>query len=142
MAKKIKAVVRMQISGAAATPAPPVGSALGPHGVNTMEFCKAFNAQTADRKGQRVPVVVTVYVDRTFDFITKTAPTTDLIKQRSKIAKGSSDPRKKIVGKLSWTDVEEIAKIKMPDLNAVDLDAAKKIVAGSARSIGIDVIDA
>lgn len=140
MAKKIKAVVRLQIPGGGATPAPPAGAALGPHGVNIMEFCKAFNAQTADRKGQRVPVVITVYIDRTFDFVTKTPPATDLIKQRSKVDKGSSNPSKTFVGKISWTDVEEIAKIKMPDLSAIDIEAAKKVVAGSARSMGIEVV--
>lgn len=140
MAKKIKTVVRLQIPGGTATPAPPAGSALGPHGVNIMEFCKAFNAQTADRKGQRVPVVITVYTDKTFEFVTKTPPATDLIKQRSKIDKGSSNPRKTIVGKISWADIEDIAKIKMVDLSAISLETAKKIIAGSARSMGIEIV--
>lgn len=141
MAKKIKAVVRLQIKGGAATPAPPVGAVLGPHGVSTMDFCKDFNAQTADRKGQNVPVVITIYQDRSFVFITKTEPTTDLIKQKVKVSKGSSNPSMDKVGTISWADVEEIAKVKMPDLNAVDIEAAKKIVAGSAKSMGVEVVD-
>lgn len=141
MAKKVKAVVRLQIKGAAATPAPPAGAVLGPHGVNIMDFCKDFNAKTADRKGQNVPVVITIYQDRTFSFVTKTPLTTDLIKEKVKVARGSSNPSKEKIGQISWTDVEEIAKVKMPDLNAVDIDAAKKIVAGSARSMGIDIVD-
>ena len=142
MAKKIKAVVRLQIPGGGATPAPPAGAALGPHGINIMEFCKAFNAKTADRKGQTVPVVITIYVDRTFDFITKTAPASDMIKQRSKVEKGSSNPSKTKVGKITWKDCEEIAKIKLADLNATDINQAKKIIAGSAKSMGIDVVEA
>jgi large subunit ribosomal protein L11 len=141
MAKKIKALVRLMLKGGSATPAPPAGSALGPHGVNIMDFCKAFNAQTADKKGQTVPVVITVYTDRSFEFVTKTEPVTDLIKKAVKISKGSSNPKATRVGQITLSDVEEIAKIKMPDLNAVDLDAAKKIVAGSARSMGVDVVD-
>ena len=141
MAKKIKAVVRLQIPGGGATPAPPAGAALGPHGINIMEFCKAFNAKTADRKGQTVPVVITIYIDRTFDFITKTPPATELIKQRCKIQSGSSNPSKTKVAKISGKDLEEIARIKMPDLNATDIEAAKKVIAGSAKSMGIDVVD-
>lgn len=140
MAKQIKALVRVQIPAGAATPAPPTGQVLGPHGINIMEFCKQFNAKTADRKGQTVPVVITIYVDRTFDFILKTPPTTELIKKRCKLEKGSSRPQDTKVAKISWADVEEIAKIKLPDLNAVDIEAAKKIVAGSAHSMGIDVV--
>lgn len=142
MAKKIKAMVRLQIPGGSATPAPPAGSALGPHGINIMEFCKAFNAKTADRKGQTVPVVITIYTDRTFEFRTKTPPATDLIKQRCKIASGSANPSKTKVGKISWNDLRDIAQIKLADLNAADLDAATKIIAGSARSMGIEVIEA
>lgn len=141
MAKKIKALVRLQIPGGGATPAPPAGAALGPHGINIMEFCKAFNAKTADRKGKTVPVVITIYTDRTFEFITKTPPATELIKERCKIQSGSSNPSKTKVAKISLKDLEEIAKIKMPDLNAVDIAAATKIVAGSAKSMGIDVIE-
>lgn len=140
MAKQIKTLVRLQIPAGAATPAPPVGQVLGPHGINMMEFCKQFNAKTADRKGQTVPVVVTIYVDRTFDFILKTRPTTELIKERTRIGKGSSRPSTEKVGKISWADIEEIAKIKMPDLNAVDIEAAKRVIAGSAHSMGIDVV--
>ncbi|HBL98423.1 TPA: 50S ribosomal protein L11 [Candidatus Dependentiae bacterium] len=141
MAKKIKAVVRLQIAAAAATPAPPTGSVLGPHGINIMEFCKQFNARTADRKGQTVPVVINIYVDRTFDFVLKTQPTAELIKSKCRVEKGSATPNKVKVGKITWADVEDIAKIKMADLTAVDLEAAKKIVAGSARSMGVDVTD-
>lgn len=140
MAKKIKALVRVQIPAGAATPAPPTGQVLGPHGINIMDFCKQFNAKTADRKGQTVPVIITIYVDRTFDFVLKTQPTTELIKKRCKIERGSSRPQDTTVAKISWADVEEIAKIKMPDLNAADIEAAKKIVAGSARSMGVEVV--
>lgn len=141
MAKNVKTKIRLQIPGGAATPAPPVGSALGQHGVNIMEFCKQFNAQTADRKGETVPVVITVFQDRTFNFIIKTAPVTELIKKKISLSKGSSRPNAEKVGRISWKDVEEIAKVKLPDLNAFDLEQAKKIVAGSARSMGVDVID-
>ncbi len=141
MAKPIKAKVKMQLPAGGATPAPPVGSALGPHGVNMMEFCKQFNAQTADKKGQTVPVIITVYQDRTFDFVTKTPPTSELIKKKINLPKGSSKPSVDLVGKISWKDIEEIAVIKMSDLNALDIEQAKKIVAGSARSMGIEVVD-
>jgi large subunit ribosomal protein L11 len=141
MSKPVKAQVKLQLPAGGATPAPPVGSALGPHGVNMMEFCKQFNAQTADKKGQTIPVVVTVYKDRTFDFITKTPPTSELIKKKINIAKGSSKPSVDMVGQISLKDVEDIARIKLPDLNAIDLEQGKKIVAGTARSMGIKVID-
>lgn len=141
MAKEIKAKVKMQLPAGGATPAPPVGSALGPHGINMMEFCKQFNAQTADKKGQTVPVIVTIYKDRKFDFITKTPPTSELIKKKINLPKGSSKPSVDSVGTISWKDIEEIAAIKMPDLNAIDIEQAKKIVAGSARSMGIEVKD-
>lgn len=141
MAKEIKAKVKMLITGGSATPAPPVGSTLGQHGVNLMEFCKAFNAKTSDRKGQTVPTVVTIYKDRSFDFITKTPPTSDLIKKKANVQKGASNPKENKVGKLTWKDVEEIVKIKMPDLNAIEMEQAKKIIAGSARSMGIEVVD-
>lgn len=140
MAKEIKAQVRLQIPGASATPAPPVGSALGQHGVNLMDFCKQFNAQTADKKGQTVPVIITIYTDKKFDFVVKTPPTSELIRKKLNIEKGSSRPQADKVGKLSWNDVAEIAKIKMPDLNAFDLEQAKKVVAGTARSMGVDVV--
>lgn len=140
MAKEIKATIKFLVPGGAATPAPPVGSALGQQGVAIMDFCKQFNAQTADRKGQMVPVSITVYTDKTFVFRTKTAPTTDLIKKKIKIEKGSARPNEQKVGKISWADVEEIARIKLPDLNAQDVEQAKKIVAGSARSMGVEVV--
>jgi large subunit ribosomal protein L11 len=140
MAKEIKARIKLQIPGGAATPAPPVGSSLGQQQVNIMEFCKQFNAKTANRKGETVPVDIIVYKDKTFTFTVKTAPATELIKKRAGIAKGSSKPHTDKVGKISWKDVEEIAKIKLPDLNAADLEQAKKIIAGSARSMGIEVV--
>ena len=141
MAKEAKAKVKMLIKGGSATPAPPVGSSLGQHGIQIMEFCKQFNAQTANKKGEAVPVVVTVYKDRTFDFIIKTPQTSDLIRKKINIAKGSSRPNLEKVGKISWSDIEEIAKIKMSDLNAFSLDQAKRIVAGTGRSMGVDVIE-
>ena len=137
----VKAHIKLQIQGGGATPAPPVGSALGQHGVNIMDFCKRFNAQTADRKGETVPVIITVYNDRTFDFITKTSPVSELIRKKANIKKGSSNPGKDSVGTIKWSDIEQIAKIKMPNLNAFNLEAAKKIVAGSARSMGLSVVD-
>lgn len=141
MAKEIKAKIKLQIPGGAATPAPPVGSSLGQQGVNIMDFCKQFNAQTAGRKGETVPVEITVYTDKSFVFVVKTPPSTELIKKKINLAKGSSNPKASKVGKISWRDIEDIAKIKMPDLNAHDIEQAKKIIAGSARSMGIDVVD-
>jgi large subunit ribosomal protein L11 len=140
MAKEVKARIRMKLPGGAATPAPPVGSALGQQGVNIMDFCKQFNAKTADKKGQTIPVLVTVYTDKKFDFVVKTPATSELIKKKINVAKGSSLPHKQKVGTISWKDVEEIAKVKLPDLNAVDIDQAKKVVAGTAKSMGIDVV--
>lgn len=137
---EIKTKVKMQLSGAAATPAPPVGTALGPHGVNLMEFCKAFNALTASKKGDVVPIIVTVFKNRTFSIVVKTPPTAELLKKRANTKKGSKKPNVDKVGKVTWNDVEEIAKIKLVDLNAIDLEGAKKIVAGTARSMGIDVV--
>ena len=141
MAKEIKGKIKLQIRGGGATPAPPVGSSLGQQGVNIMEFCKQFNAKTANRKGETVPVEITVYKDRTFSFITKTPPTSELIMKKINIKKGSSVPNVDKVGTISWKDIEEIAKVKLPDLNANDIEQAKKIVAGSARSMGVNVID-
>ncbi|MBN1549098.1 50S ribosomal protein L11 [Candidatus Babeliales bacterium] len=140
MAKEIKATVKMLIPGGAATPAPPVGSSLGQHQANIMDFCKKFNAQTASRKGETVPVIVTIYKDRSFDFVLKTPPASELIKKKINIAKGSARPHEEIVGQITWADIEEIAKAKMVDLNAHDLEQAKKIVAGSARSMGVKVV--
>jgi large subunit ribosomal protein L11 len=141
MSKKVKSTIKLQIPAGGATPAPPVGSALGQHGVNIMDFCKKFNAVTAKRKGETVPVFITVYTDRSFDFITKTPLVSELLRNKANIKKGSSNPSKEEAGTISMKDVEEIAKIKMPDLNASDIEAAKKIVAGSARSMGLKVVD-
>jgi large subunit ribosomal protein L11 len=140
IAKEIKARIKLNIQGGAATPAPPVGSSLGQHQVNIMEFCKLFNAQTANRKGETVPVEITIYKDKTFSMVLKTPPTSELIKKRAKVAKGSSRPQE-IIGQITRRDVEEIAKIKMPDLNAHQLEQAMETVAGTARSMGIAVVD-
>lgn len=139
MAKKVIAVVKLQIPAGKATPAPPVGTALGPHGVNIMQFTKEFNAKTQDQQGMIIPVVLTVYQDRSFTFITKTPPAAVLIKKALNLDTASGEPNKKKVGKLTKAQVEEIAKIKMPDLNAADLEAAMSMVAGTARSMGIEV---
>jgi large subunit ribosomal protein L11 len=141
MAKEVKARIRLQIPGGAATPAPPVGAALGQQGVNIMDFCKQFNAKTADKKGQTIPVVVTVYTDKKFDFVIKTPPTSELIKKKINLTKGSSKPSVESAGTISMKDIEDIAKIKMADLNALTLDQAKKTIAGSARSMGVEVVD-
>ena len=139
MAKKIVANVKLLVAAGKATPAPPVGSALGPHGLNIMDFCKAFNAKTAKQEGLIIPVVVTVYSDRTYSFITKTPPAAILLKKAANIAKGSGEPNKNKVGKVSMKDVREIAQLKMPDLNASDIDSAVRIVLGTARSMGVEV---
>ena len=139
MAKKIVANIKLQVAAGKATPAPPVGSALGPHGLNIMDFCKAFNAKTAKQEGLIIPVVVTVYSDRSYSFITKTPPAAILLKKAANIAKGSGEPNKNKVAKVSMKDVKEIAQLKMPDLNASDLDAAVRIVMGTARSMGVEV---
>ncbi|MCX5925355.1 MAG: 50S ribosomal protein L11 [Candidatus Dependentiae bacterium] len=141
MAKEVRAQIKLQIPGGVVTPGPPVGSSLGQHGVAIMEFCKQFNAKTADRKGETVPVVITVYKDKSFTFVVKTPPVTELIRKKINILKGSSKPNELKVGKISWKDIEDIAKVKMADLNAHDIEQAKKIIAGSARSMGVDVID-
>ncbi len=140
MAKKIIAQIKLQVTAGQANPSPPIGPALGQHGVNIMDFCKAFNARTANDEGMIIPVVITVYQDRTFTFITKTPPAAVLLKQAAKIAKGASDPKRDTVGEVSRQQVEEIARQKMIDLNAYDLNAACKIIAGTARSMGIDVV--
>ena len=139
MAKKIVANIKLQVAAGKATPAPPVGSALGPHGLNIMDFCKAFNAKTAKQEGLIIPVVVTVYSDRTYSFVTKTPPAAVLLKKAANIAKGSGEPNKTKVGKVTMKDVREIAQLKMPDLNASDIEAAVKIVLGTARSMGVEV---
>jgi len=142
MAKKeVTAQVKLQIAAGKATPAPPVGPALGPHGVNIMEFCKAFNAQTAPMGDTIIPVVLTIYKDRTFSFITKTPPASELIKKAAGVIKGSSTPNKDKVGKLTTAQVKEIAQTKLPDLNAYSLDAAMKIIAGTARSMGVEIVE-
>ena len=140
MAKKIIGQVKLQIPGGQATPSPPVGPALGQHGVNIMEFCKAFNARTQAQTGTIIPVVITIFADRSFTFITKTPPASILLKQAAKLAKGSNEPGKVKAGKITRAQVEEIAKLKMEDLNANDIDAAMKIIAGTARSMGLDVV--
>ena len=139
MAKKEVAKVKLQIPAGAANPSPPVGPALGQHGLNIMGFCKEFNARTQDQKGMIIPVVITVYADRSFTFITKTPPAAQLIKKAAGVAKGSAVPHTTKVGSLTEAQVREIAETKMPDLNANDLDAASKIIAGTARSMGITV---
>jgi large subunit ribosomal protein L11 len=141
MAKPIKAIVKLQIVGGAANPSPPVGPALGQQGVAIMEFCKAFNAQTQtpDKQGVPLPVEITVHTDRTFTFIIKTPPASYLIKKAAQVTKGSSNPKSNKVGKVNRKQLEDIAKIKMPDLTAADIDAAVRTLAGSARSMGVDV---
>jgi large subunit ribosomal protein L11 len=141
MAKKVTAEVKLQIPAGKATPAPPVGTALGPQGVNIMEFCKAFNAKTSakDQEGLIIPVVITIYSDRSFTFITKTPPVAILVKRAVNLAKGSAEPNKNKVGKISLDQVQEIAKIKMPDLNCFTLDAAVEQVKGACRSMGVEV---
>jgi large subunit ribosomal protein L11 len=137
--KKIAALVKVQLNAGAATPAPPVGTALGPHGVNIMEFCKAYNAATEAQRGQVIPVEITIYEDRSFTFVTKTPPAAELIKKAAGVAKGSGVPQKDKVGKLTRDQVREIAEGKLVDLNANDVDAAMKIIEGTARSMGITV---
>jgi len=140
MAKKVIAQIKLQVTAGKANPSPPIGPALGQHGVNIMDFCKAFNARTANDEGMIIPVVITVYQDRSFTFITKTPPASVLLKKAAKIAKGASDPKRDRVGKVTLSDVEEIAKIKMPDLNAHNMEAACLIIKGTARSMGIEVV--
>jgi large subunit ribosomal protein L11 len=140
MAKKITGYIKLQLPAGKATPSPPVGPALGQHGVNIMQFCKAYNAETQAQAGMVIPVVITVYSDRSFTFITKTPPASRLLLKYAKIEKGSSVPNRDKVGKVTKALVEEIAKIKMPDLYATNLDTARSTIAGTARSMGIDVI--
>jgi large subunit ribosomal protein L11 len=139
MAKKIKAIVKLQIQGGKANPAPPVGTALGPHGINLMQFCKEYNARTSSQVGQVIPAEVTVFQDGSFSFILKTPPTADLLKKALSINSGSAVPNRDKVGVVTQAQLQEIAEIKMKDLNAMDIEAAKKIVAGTARSMGIRV---
>jgi large subunit ribosomal protein L11 len=140
MAKKIIGNVKLQVKGAQANPSPPIGPALGQHGVNIAEFCKAFNARTQNQVGTVIPVIITIYADRTFSFITKTPPASVLLKQAAKIAKGSGEPNKNKVGEVSKKQVEEIAKTKFEDLNAYNLEGAVKIIEGTARSMGITIV--
>ena len=139
MAKRIVGMIKLQIPAGKATPAPPVGPALGQHQVNIMDFCKAFNARTGKQEGLIIPVVITVYHDRSYTFITKTPPAAVLLKRAAGIAKGSGEPNRNKVGTVTDKQVEEIAKTKMPDLNAADIEAAKRIIAGTARSMGLEV---
>jgi large subunit ribosomal protein L11 len=139
MARKVLTIIKLQIPGGQANPAPPVGPALGQHGVNIMEFCKAFNAQTAQENGRITPVEITVFEDRSFTFITKTPPAAVLIKEALNLEKGSGEPNREKVGRLSQSQVRSIAETKMPDLNARDVDEAMKVIAGTARSMGVEV---
>lgn len=141
MAKKITAVVKLQINAGKATPAPPIGSTLGPYGINMMEFIKGYNEKTKDMVGTVVPVEITIFEDRSFTFITKTPPAADLIKKAAGVAKGSATPHKDKIGKLTADQIREIATTKMPDLNAIDIKGAINIIAGTARSMGIEVVD-
>ncbi|ERJ60773.1 50S ribosomal protein L11 [Sphingobacterium paucimobilis] len=139
MAKEVSALVKLQVKGGAANPSPPVGPALGAKGVNIMDFCKQFNARTQDKPGQVLPVVITVYADKSFDFIIKTPPVAVQLKDAAKLKTGSGEPNRKKVASITWEQVETIAKDKMPDLNAFTVDAAMRMVAGTARSMGITV---
>lgn len=141
MAKKVTGQIKLQIPGGQANPAPPVGPALGQRGVNIMEFCKAFNAKTQDQKGTIIPVIITVYSDRSFTFITKTPPASVLLFKAAGVQKGSGEPNKNKIGKVTKKQVEEIAKTKMPDLNAGSVEAAMRTIAGTARSAGLEVVD-
>jgi len=141
MAKKIIGYIKLQIPAGQANPSPPVGPALGQHGVNIMEFCKAFNARTQDKMGYVIPVVITVYADRSFSFITKTPPASTLLLKAAGVEKGSGEPNRNKVGKVTREQVKEIANTKMEDLNAMDIEAAMRIIEGTARSMGIEVVD-
>ena len=137
--KKVMTIVKIQIPAGQASPAPPVGTALGPHGVAIMDFCKEYNSRTQDKRGQIIPVEITIYEDRSFTFATKTPPTSFLIRQAAGLDKGSENPGREQAGTISWAKIEEIAQVKLPDLNAIDLEGAKLQVAGTARSMGIQV---
>ncbi len=141
MARQVMAYVKLQIPAGQATPSPPVGPSLGQHGVNIMEFCKAFNAQTQGQPGMIIPVVISIYNDRSFTFIMKSPPAAELLKQKAGIAKGAHTPSSETVGRVTRTQLQEIAEIKMADLNANDMDGAIKIIAGTARSMGLEVVD-
>ncbi|MDD5476175.1 MAG: 50S ribosomal protein L11 [Syntrophales bacterium] len=141
MAKKVIAQIKLQIQAGKATPSPPIGPALGQHGVNIMEFCKAYNAMTQNQEGTVIPVVISVYADKSFTFVTKTPPASVLLKQAAKIAKGAGDPKREKVGRITRKQLKEIAEIKYKDLNAVDMEGALNIIGGTARSMGIEIID-
>ena len=141
MAKKVVAMVKLQCPAGAANPAPPVGTALGPHGVNIMEFCKQFNARTQGQAGMVIPAVITIFADRTFTFVTKTPPAPNLLLKEAGIEKGSAAPNRTKVGRVTRAQVQKIAELKMADLNATELDAAMRMIAGTARSMGLEVVD-
>ncbi len=141
MAKKVISVVKLQIPAGQANPSPPVGPALGQHGVNIMEFCKAFNAQTKNQEGTIIPVVITIYADRSFSFVTKTPPAAVLLKKAAGIIKGSGEPNRTKVGQVTKTQVKEIAKMKLPDLNTTNLEAAIRTIEGAARSMGLEIVE-
>jgi large subunit ribosomal protein L11 len=140
MAKKIIGNIKLQVVGGQANPSPPIGPALGQHGVNIAEFCKAFNARTQDQMGTVIPVIITVYADRSFTFITKTPPASVLLKKAAKVAKGSGEPNREKVGEVTKKQVEEIAKLKFEDLNAYDIESASRIIEGTAKSMGITIV--
>ena len=140
MAKEVAALIKLQIKGGAANPSPPVGPALGSKGVNIMDFCKQFNARTQDKAGKVLPVIITVYGDKSFDFIIKQPPVAVQLKEAAKLQSGSSEPNRKKVGKVTWDQIKEIAQDKMPDMNCFTLESAMRMVAGTARSMGIDVV--
>lgn len=140
MAKKITAMIKLQVPAGQANPSPPIGPALGQHGVNIMEFCRVFNEKTQGQEGMIIPVVITIYQDRSFTFVTKTPPASILLKKAAQIVKGSGDPGKERVGKVTRKQIEEIAQLKLPDLNAADLRGAVKIIEGTAKSMGIEII--
>ena len=141
MAKKIVALVKLQLQAGQATPSPPVGPALGQHGVNIMEFCKAYNEKTKTQEGTVIPVLITIFSDRTFTFVTKTPPAAFLIKRAAKLAKGSNNPKKEMIGSITKSQVKEIAQLKMVDLNAKNIEGAMKIIEGSVRSMGLEVVE-
>jgi len=140
MAKKITGQIKLQIPGGKATPAPPVGPALGQHGLNIMEFCKSFNERTKTMEGSVIPVIITIYVDRSYSFVTKTPPAAEMLKKAAGIIKGAGEPNRNKVGKVTEKQVEEIARTKLPDLNASSLEAAVRIIKGTARSMGLDIV--
>lgn len=140
MAKKIKTIVKLAIQAGTANPAPPVGTALGPHGIKIMDFCQEFNEKTKEMRGSVIPAVITIYEDRSFDFIIKKPPVSDMVKKMAGIAKGSGTTGREKIGKLTSAQIEQIAKDKMPDLNTKDLEAAKKTVTGTARSMGVEIV--